>query len=490
MLPEQLISLIRDVLSKRCESQQIELKRAELGVLEKLYGTMSAFANQTGGGTIIFGIHENGGYQITGVYDPQDLQSKVTSQALQMDPVIRPVFTVAEIDGKTVVSAEIAECGIYDKPCFYKGAGRLRGSYIRVGDADLPMTEYEIYSYEVFRRKIEDELRPVERAQASDISPDALQEYFFKLRQLKPNLARLNEPRILQLQGLMQHDKPTLAGILLLGEYPQAFFPQLSITAMVIAGRVFGDLGLMGERFVDNKRLEGTLPQMLDAAMTFVLRNSRVATVIDENGHRADRPEYPMKAVREIILNALIHRDYSIHTDQSPIRILMFTDRLEVENPGGLYGRMTINELGTAAADTRNPFIANGMEVLHNTENRFSGIPTIIHEMKAAGLQPPQFESQRGVFRVTLFNSRDYQTPLKLSDSVLTSRYTNHRPISEFILELCSVPRSREELAAMLGIDSQYYLVRKYLKPLLKSGILLMTLPDKPQSKFQRYYRS
>lgn len=487
MLPEQLISLVRNVLSMRCESQQIELKRAELGVPEKLYGTMSAFANQTGGGTIIFGVHENGGYKITGVYDPQDLQIKVTSQALQMEPVIRPVFTVAEIDGKTVVSAEIAECGTEDKPCFYKGAGRLRGSYIRVGDADLPMTEYEIYSYEEFRRKIEDELRPVERAQASDISPDAYQEYLIRLRQLKPNLARQSETRILQLQGLMQQDKPTLAGVLLLGEYPQAFFPQLSITAMVIAGRVFGDLGLMGERFVDNKRLEGTLPQMLESAIAFIMRNSRVATIIDQNGHRADRPEYPMKAVREIILNALIHRDYSIHTDQSPIRILMFADRLEVENPGGLYGRMTINELGTAAADTRNPFIANGMEVLLNTENRFSGIPTILYEMKAAGLKPPRFESQRGVFRVTLYNSRDYQAPLRLSDSVLPKRYADQRPISEIILDLCAMPRSREEIAVALGIDSQYYLVRKYLKPLLKSGKLQMTLPDKPQSKFQRY---
>jgi len=489
MLPEQLISLIRAVLSRRCETQQIELKRAEHGVPEKLYGTLSAFANQTGGGTIIFGIYENGGYQITGVYDPQDLQSKVTSQALQMEPVIRPVFTVAEIDGKTVVSAEIAECGIYEKPCFYKGAGRLRGSYIRVGDADLPMTEYEIYSYEVFRSKIEDELRPVERAEASDISPDALQEFLIKLRQLKPNLARQNQSRILQLQGLMQLDKPTLAGILLLGEYPQAYFPQLSITAMVIAGRVFGDLGKMGERFVDNKRLEGTLPQMLDEAMAFILRNSRVATIIDKNGHRADRPEYPKKAVREIILNALIHRDYSIHTDQSPIMILKFTDRLEIENPGGLYGRMTINELGTAAADTRNPFIANGMEVLLNTENRFSGIPTILYEMKEAGLPPPRFESQRGVFRVTLYNSRDDQTSLRLSDSVQPARYLDHRPINEIILELCAVPRTREEIAVTLGIDSQYYLVRKYLKPLLRSGKLQMTLPDKPQSKFQRYYR-
>ena len=61
-----------------------------------------------------------------------------------MEPVVRPVFTVATIDGRTVVSAEISECDIYDKPCYYKGAGKMRGSYIRVGEADMPMTEYEI----------------------------------------------------------------------------------------------------------------------------------------------------------------------------------------------------------------------------------------------------------------------------------------------------------------------------------------------------------
>ena len=358
MLPEQLISLIQDIIKKKCETQHIELKKAASGAPEKLYDTLSSFSNQTGGGTIIFGIHENGGYKITGVYDPQDIQAKVASQALQMHPVVRPVFTVAELDGKIVVSAEIAECEIFEKPCFYKGAGRLRGSFVRVGDADQLMTDYEIYSYEAFKRKIEDELRLVDRAEISDLNQEAMSEYFIKLRQMKPNLAKQPDQRIMQLQGLVSQQKPTLAGIMLLGDFPQAFFQQLSITAMVVAGKVFGDIGAMGERFIDNKRLDGSLSQMLNDALAFVRRNSRNATIIDRNGSRSDRSEYPIMAVREIILNALIHRDYSIHTDNSPIRLIMFDDRLEIENPGGLYGRLTINELGKAAADTRNPFIA------------------------------------------------------------------------------------------------------------------------------------
>ena len=107
---------------------------------------------------------------------------------------------------------------------------------------------------------------------------------------------------------------------------------------------------------------------------------------------------------REIILNALIHRDYSTYTEDSPIRIILFKNRLEVSNPGGLYGRLTINDLGKNPGDTRNPYIASNLEIMLSTENRFSGIPTIIEEMRLAGLKPPVFEDNRGNFKVTLYN--------------------------------------------------------------------------------------
>ncbi len=84
---------------------------------------------------------------------------------------------------------------------------------------------------------------------------------------------------------------------------------------------------------------------MLEETLTFIRRNIRTATIVDKNGNRTDRMEYPVLAVREIVLNALIHRDYSIHTDHSPVRVILYRDRLEVENPGGLYGRITVDEL-------------------------------------------------------------------------------------------------------------------------------------------------
>jgi ATP-dependent DNA helicase RecG len=474
VLEEELIQLVKKITSEKCEKQHIELKKAAGGAPSRLYNTLSSFSNQNGGGIIVFGIDEDAGYKVTGVYDAQDLQKKLTEQSLQMEPVVRPLLTVAMIEDKLVVSAEIAECDIYDKPCFYKGAGRLRGSYIRVGDADQPMTEYEIYSYEAFKRRINDELRTVERATMAHLQKDNVAFYLIKLRRQKANLVNLEDERILETQGITQNGLPTLAGLMLLGEYPQEFFPQLSVTAMAVQGREIGVLGEDGERFIDNKRIEGTLSQMLEGSLAFVRQNMKVKTIINDDGKRADKPEYPLKAVREIILNALIHRDYSVHTERSPVRLVLYEDRLELENPGGLYGRITLDELGKAAADTRNPYIAGALEIMIDTENRFSGIPTVIAELKKAEMPAPVFFDKRDVFKVLFYKKAAVQE--KTAD------------FEQEILNYCRTPRTREELAAQFGFETPSYFIKTYISPLVDVGKIKMTLPEKPKSKFQKYF--
>ncbi len=114
----------------------------------------------------------------------------------------------------------------------------------------------------------------------------------------------------------------------------------------------------MGERFSDNQRIEGTIPEMLDEALLFVKRNMRTKTIISPTtGRRTDTTDYPITAVREAIINALVHRDYSTHTEGMPIELIMFEDRIEIHNPGGLYGRITIDRLGKIQRSTRNPVI-------------------------------------------------------------------------------------------------------------------------------------
>ena len=479
MLAEELKQLVGDCVNLRCELKNLELKKAADGTPKRLYDTLSSFSNQVGGGTVIFGIDQENNYEICGVYDPQDLQVKVTEQANQMEPVVRPLFTVAQIDGKTVVSAEISECDANEKPCYYRGAGKTRGSFVRVGDANLPMTEYEIYNYEVYRRKIQNELRSVPEGIGSSINEAQLKLFLAKIRIAKPNFANLSDENVLTLCGLYKDGSPTLAGLMLFGLYPQANFPGFDVTAVVVPAYQMGNTDADGARFIDNKRMSGTIPELLEGAMFFVHRNIKVRTIIDENGQRADKAEYPVKAIREIILNALIHRDYSDYTESSPIRVIFYADRIEVENPGGLYGRSTLDNLGKAGADTRNPTIAAALEVLIDTENRFSGIPTIRYEMAAAGLPEPLFESSRGVFRVTLYNE---------NVRPLNSGGRGDVDLAEKLIRFCVKPKARAELAKELNLSSISYMMSRYINPLLKSGKLKMTIPGKPKSRNQKYY--
>jgi len=281
----------------------------------------------------------------------------------------------------------------------------------------------------------------------------------------------MGREQLFELMRITSGGVPTLAAILLFSPYPQVFFPQFSITAVVVPGLEMGELAQDGARFVDNKRLDGPLPQLLDEADSFVLRNMTSRTIIDGNGHRADRSEYPPKAVREAILNALIHRDYSEHAEGTPIRILFFRNRLEIRSPGGLYGKMSLDQLGKVQADTRNPLIANMMETMKLVENRYSGIPTIRREMQEAELPAPVFREERGQFCVILYN----RTAVK------------EKPGIESLLEFCRVPRTREEVAVHLGLRSVHYVVRTVLRPLIDQGRLKMTLPDRPGSRNQRF---
>lgn len=397
----ELRELLTQVQNLHAETQTLELKSAARGCPTRLYDTLSSFSNQDEGGTILFGVDEQSGYAETGVYDAQDLVKHVTEQCNQMTPVIRPVFTTLAIDNKVFVSAEIPGVDVSDRPCFYTGKGRLKGSYIRVGDADEPMTEYEVYSYEAFRRKYQDDVRTVERANPGVLDRVLLDEYLIKIKKERPNLAMLDNRQVYELMSVTKENVPTLAAVMLFGFYPQAYFPQLCILASSVPGTEMGQLGAEGERFLDSQRIQGTLTQMLAEAMTFIHKNTKTKIIIDpETGKRSDRSDYPEAAVREAILNALVHRDYSIHTEGMPIQLLVYEDRLEVRSPGGLYGRLRIDQLGKVQPDTRNPVLAVAMEALGETENRYSGIPTMRRELKQAGMQPPEFRNERGTFVV------------------------------------------------------------------------------------------
>lgn len=240
------IALIDYVQNLKAETQTLELKAAAQGCPSRLYNALSSFSNQDEGGTILFGVDEQQGFASVGAYDAQDLMKHMTEQCGQMTPVIRPVFTTLLKNGKSFVTAEIPGIDVADRPCFYAGKGRLKGSYVRVGDADQPMTEYEIYSYEAFHRKYQDNIRTVEKVGWRTLERDHLELYLFKLKAGRPHLSKLKTEEICELIGLTQAGVPTLAALLLFSPFPQGHFPQLCITAVSVPGTEVGQLGPAG----------------------------------------------------------------------------------------------------------------------------------------------------------------------------------------------------------------------------------------------------
>ena len=211
--------------------------------------------------------------------------------------------------------------------------------------------------------------------------------------------------------------------------------------------------------------------------MKFVTKNMRFKTIINpQTGKREDRSDYPIPAIREAILNALVHRDYSIHTEGMPIQIIMFEDRIEIKNPGGIYGRIKIDQLGKVQPDTRNPVLASELEVLKITENRYSGIPTIRRTMHEYNLREPEFAEERGSFVVRLYK---YEVDIK--DDVSEA-------VDNDLILFCRTPRTRKEICDYLGLSSVTYAIQTHVMPLVETGKIKMSNPDKPKSPKQLFY--
>lgn len=478
MTVEELMEKLELIQKIKCETSTLEIKSAEQGCPQRLYDTLSSFSNQDDGGIIIFGVDEKQGYKEVGVYDPQDIQKKINEQCLQMEPVVRPLLTVLEKNEKFFVSAEIPGADITDRPVFYQGKGRVKGSYTRVGDSDEPMTEYEVYSYEAYRKKYQDDIRAIDRVSFASLDQELLERYIELLKKGKPRLAAISNDEIYELMSIKRDNRITLSAVMNFCPYPQAYFPQLCIIATVVPGTEIGTIGDQGERFTDNQRIEGNISDMLDGAMQFVNRNMRIKTIINPHtGKREDRPDYPITAVREAVLNALVHRDYSIHTEGMPIQLIMFEDRMEIRNPGGIYGRIKIDQLGKVQPDTRNPVIASELEVLKVTENRYSGIPTIRRMMQEYDLQQPEFIDERGSFIVKLYKD-------VMEQNAVEKEGVDNRELILF----CKTPRTRKEISDYLGLNSVTYAIQTRVMPLVERGIIKMSIPEKPKSPKQLFY--
>ncbi len=243
MTLEELRQLVADVQRRRSELDNMEVKVVRGGTPRRLYEPLSAFANRTGGGVLLFGLDEEKDFSVVGVGNAHRLQEEVTHLAsADMEPALRPQFVIDEIDGGTVVAAEIEEISASQKPCFYKPAGLPKGAYLRVANTNRQMTEYEVFGYLSSRCQPKHDEDLVTNATVNDLDPVLLDKLLIQLRSSRPRAGYLDNPReeVLTRLHICSHDsdvlRPTLAGLLMFGKYPQEFFPQLMITFLQYYG--------------------------------------------------------------------------------------------------------------------------------------------------------------------------------------------------------------------------------------------------------------
>ncbi|MBO5183135.1 MAG: AAA family ATPase [Bacilli bacterium] len=412
-----------------------------------------------------------------------------------MEPAIRPDILPLEFGGKKIIAVYIDEISQNRKPCYYKPKGIKNGSYTRVGDKDELMTDYELYALQSYKEHVIEDKRPNKNASIDDLYVAELEKYINKVKVEKPNFAKNDFNKCLKLSGIIDNSEeksyPTLAGTLIFGEYPQSFYPQLFIACSVIPGIELGDTGSLGERFIDNKRVEGTIEEMLEGTMNFLQRNMKTSVIINSDGKRTDRTEYPMEALREAIANALIHRDYSIQTENAYISVYMYNDRIEIINPGALYGTNRIDKLGTATTmESRNTTIVRILEEKGSViENRHSGIPTMRREMKNYGLPEPEFYEERDSFKVIFRNNNVVhggQQNIKVSGQQggqqATIEYHKNK-----VLEYCQEAKTAKEIKEYLNISSRQYISTNIIRPLINEGKLDYTNKNSVNAKNQKY---
>ncbi|WP_438387932.1 ATP-binding protein [Actinopolyspora saharensis] len=411
MLDDELAEVIENLRKLGDDHATVEVKRAGTKLPKSVRETLSAFAN-TSGGLLILGLDEASGFQATGVQDAAKLAADLGAMCSEdMEPPLRPLIQTHRFEGVDLLVAEVVELDPAVKPAHCRGTSMAQGSFVRVADGDRKLTPYEVHVMLANRGQPREDEQAVPGTSLEHLDTPLVETFLNRIRRRRARaFAHLDAEAALRRAKVLVGDELSLAGLLALGEYPQEFFPQLMLTFVHYPTKT-GPEPSSGARFIDNIAAEGPIPVILDEALIALRRNmSRRSTV--RGAGRVDTWEYPEAALREAIVNALVHRDYSAISHGTQVQVEMYPDRLLVRNPGGLHGSVreeNLGEEGTSSA--RN---ATLLKILEDVplpgsdrpicENRGSGIPTMLAALREARLNPPRFDDNISTFTITFPN--------------------------------------------------------------------------------------
>ena len=412
-LQEQLDAWLPRLRKARTDMQRIEVKDAKGGFPSSALKSISAFANGSGG-LIVLGLEEPG-FTPTRA-DADKLASDLASQcATNLEPRILPEIEICEVDGQQVVVAAISELDAHQKPCFVMEKGQRDNAYSRSHDGNRRLTSYEHHAVEAAKGQPVDDQEPVEGVGIDHLDSDAVQAMLQRIRAMRGQAFRgATDDEVLRMLGVLVNTEAgeavTMAGLFALGRYPQQFFPRLGITFAAYPTET-GEPLEDGTRLLDNQPIDGPIPTMLNGAFEALQRNMLRRAVIRGMG-REDRWDYPLEAIREVVINALIHRDYHSAARGQSVMMSLYPDRLEIVSPGGLFGAIDpeqlMNEPVTAARNVRLTKLLQDVVVPGTNEtvceNAGSGLIAVAARLRKAGLSPPEIDYSLSKFRVVFRN--------------------------------------------------------------------------------------
>ena len=386
---------------KKGESEKIEFKRSTAQI-ERALKAICGFLNHKGG-AVYFGISDKN--ELLG-QDAADSTLKTISQKVRqkIKPEVSPEIKVFEIKSKKIIEVKIAEGA--NKPYYLDGI-----AYKRVGTENPPIAPEELERIILKNNKIQWDSQICEEASLDDIDWVFVEKKFIPLYEgISKNQIAGRQRDILASIGCIKNNKPTNAGMMLFGKEPQKVFSNSYIALARYKGN---EVSI--ER-LDYREFDGNLFEQIDMCNAYILEHTALMSTLEPGEvRRIDIPEYGRFSLRELITNAVCHRDYE--NQHTKIIVKMFVNRIEFYNPGGLAKDITPENIAEKQF-SRNPVISRVLAKVDYIEELGEGWDKIIREHKNHPLKPdmPKINADASTTLITIFSIKDkFEEPVPKS---------------------------------------------------------------------------
>ena len=443
-------------LLRKPEGKTLEFKR-DLSSTNPFLRSVVAFSN-TSGGTVLIGVEDRTRH-VMGIAHPMALEERVANLvADSISPQVLPDIEILRYSDRHLLAVRIYPSS--SRPHFL-GADPETGVYVRVGSTNRIADEHLVAEMRRYARRESFDERPMPELDSEAIDFRAASESFAGFRRLTQR-----DLDILRLCVTHQGRRvPTVGGILLFGRNRLAHFPD----AWIQAGRF---AGIDKTNILDRAELSMPIADAIPAAMAFIERHLAPGVEIGPV-RRSPRWTLPPVVAREALVNAVVHADYSQRG--APIRLAIFDDRLEIENPGLLPFGLTLDELPRGVSKLRNRVIGRVFHELGLAEHWGSGAQRMIAECREAGLAPPVWEEIGARLRVTISTVRVGE---RTADS-----------IDQAIVQMLDAGAGLRTSDIAAGIGRSTRATRSRLARLVARG-LAVEIGTGPRDPKRKYYRA